>query len=82
MAEATFRYSIGSFRHRDTTLAPVAGGHTTLRLRIHQGLFRARERLNVEVLAGGAAGPEEILWAKRWEVTWQGKAPSLEPIAD
>ena len=81
-AEATFRYSIGSFAGRDTNLAPVAKGHPTLRLRIPQELFRPRERLTVEVLAGSGPGPAEVLWTKRWEIAWQGKAPGLEPITE
>jgi hypothetical protein len=36
----------------------------------------------VEVLAGSHTGPRKILWAKRWEVAWRGKAPSLGPIPD
>ena len=80
--EVTFHYSIGSFAGRKTTLALGAGGQTSLRFRIPQELFRARERFAVEVLASRSAGPEKVLWAKRWEVAWQGKAPHLEPIAD
>ena len=79
---ATFHYSIGSFAGRDTTLALLEGLQTTLRFRIPLELFRARERFAVEVLAGGVFSPEKILWAKRWIVAWQGKAPSLEPLAD
>lgn len=80
--EATFHYSIGSFAGRDTKLALRTGGHTTLRFRVPQELFRAREQLAVEILASSAAGPEKILWTKRWEVAWRGTAPSLEPVAD
>ena len=80
--EVTFHYSIGSFAGRDTTLALRAGCQTTLRFRIPQELFRPRERLAVEILASSSAGPQKVLWAKRWEVAWRGKAPSLEPIAD
>ena len=79
---ATFHYSIGSFAGRDTTLALLEGLQTTLRFRIPLELFRARERFAVEVLAGNARGPQKVLWAKRWEVAWQGKAPTLEPIAE
>jgi hypothetical protein len=80
--EATFHYSIGSFAGRDTELAPEVGGHTTLRFRIPQELFRPRERFVVEVLTSSSADPQKVLWAKRWEVAWRGKAPSLEPMAD
>ena len=80
--EATFHYSIGSFAGRDTTLALLEGLQTILRFRIPLELFRARERFAVEVLAGGAFSPEKILWAKRWTVAWQGKTPSLEPLAE
>ena len=79
---ATFHYSIGSFAGRDTTLALLEGLQTTLRFRIPLELFRARERFAVEVLDGGAFSPEKILWAKRWIVAWQGKAPALAPLAD
>jgi hypothetical protein len=81
-AETTFRYSIGSFTGRDTNLAPMAKGHTTLRLRIPQELFRPRERLTIEVLAGSGSGPAAVLWTKRWEITWRGKVPGLEPITE
>jgi hypothetical protein len=80
--EATFHYSIGSFYGRETKLALGAGFHTLLRFRIPQELFRPRERFAVEVLTSSARGPQKVLWAKRWEVAWRGKAPSLEPIAD
>jgi hypothetical protein len=80
--EATFHYSIGSFFGRYTTLALRADCQTTLRFRIPLELFRARERLAVEVRAGSSAGPEKVLWTKRWEVVWRDKAPSLEPVAE
>jgi hypothetical protein len=80
--EATFRYSISSFCGRDTPLPLEAGLQTTLRFRIPLELFRPRERLAVEVLARSGRGPQKLLWAKRWEVARQGKAPHLEPIAD
>lgn len=80
--QATFHYSIGSFAGRDTPLPLRAGCQTTLRFRIPQELFRPRERLAVEILASSSGGPQKVLWAKRWEVAWQGKAPSLEPMAD
>ena len=80
--EAIFHYSIGSFAGRETELALEVGGHTTLRFRIPLELFRARERFAVEVIAGGSPGPQMVLWAKRWEVTWQGKTPALEPITE
>ena len=80
--EAIFHYSIGSFAGRDTALALGADGHTILRFRIPLELFRPRERLAVEVLASSVFGPQKVLWAKRWEVAWQGGAPSIEPIPD
>jgi hypothetical protein len=80
--EATFHYSIGSFVGRETTLALRADLQTTLRFRVPLELFRPRERFAVEVHASGSAGPEKVLWTKRWEVAWEGKAPSLEPIAE
>jgi hypothetical protein len=80
--EATFRYGIGSFAGRNSPLALRADLQTTLRFRIPLELFRARERLIVEVLAGGSAGRQMALWAGRWEVVWQGKTPSLRPLAE
>jgi hypothetical protein len=80
--EALFHYSIGSFCGRDTPLALEEDEPTILRFRIPLELFRARERFAVEVLAEKATGTLTVLWAKRWEVVWQGKAPSLEPIAN
>jgi hypothetical protein len=63
-------------------LALRADLQTTLRFRIPLELFRARERLVVEVHANGPAGRPMVLWTGRWEVTWQGKTPSLQAIAD
>jgi hypothetical protein len=80
--EVTFHYSIGAFLGRDTTLALRADLETILRFRVPLELFRPRERFAVEVRVGGSAGPEKVLWTKRWEVTWQGKTPSIEPIAE
>jgi len=80
--EATVHYSIGAFWGRDTPLALGAGEHSILRFRIPLELFRARERFAVEVLARRAPGAEKVVWAKRWTVVWQGKAPSLEPLAE
>lgn len=79
---ATWHYSIGSFVGRDNALVLHADRQTTLRFRIPLELFRARERLAVEVFASGSAGPQAVVWVKRWEITWQGKTPALEPMAD
>ena len=81
-SEAIFHYSIGSFRGRDTTLPLRAAAETTLRFRIPLELFRSREHFIVTILAGTAGGEERVLWLKRWEAVWQGKAPSLEPMAE
>lgn len=80
--EAIFHYSIGSFAGRYTTLALRADLQITLRFRVPLELFRPRERFAVEIVASSSAGPEKVLWTKRWEVAWQDKAPSLEPIAE
>jgi hypothetical protein len=80
--EATYHYSIGAFLGRDTTLALRAELQTTLRFRIPLELFRSRERFAVEVRADSSTGSEQVLWTERWEVTWLGKIPSLEPMAD
>ena len=80
--EAVFRYSIGSFRGRDTTLPLRASSETTLRFRVPLELFRSREHLIVTIFAGTSGGEERVLWLKRWEAAWQGKAPSIEPMAE
>ncbi len=80
-AEATSQYTISSFSGRETTLSLRAGLQTTLRFRVPLELFQARERLTLEVRSGSAAGAE-ILWVKRYSVVWQGKTPSLEPVAE
>ena len=77
--EATFRYSIGSFTSKEAKLLLRGGFETNLRFRVPQELFRARERLVLEVLA---KSDKKVLWTKRWEIAWRGKAPSLEPIAE
>ena len=80
--EAAFHYSIGSFCGRDTPLAFDEDEPTILRFRIPLELFRARERFAIEVLARTATDAERVVWAKRWTVVWQGKAPALEPLAE
>jgi hypothetical protein len=80
--EAVFHYSIGSFCGRDTPLALEEDEPTILRFRIPLELFRTRESFSVEVLAQSATGTMKVVWAKRWTVAWQGKAPSLEPLAE
>ena len=80
--EATFRYRIGSFTSQEAKLLLRGGFETNLRFRVPQELFRARERLVLEVLAKSGEGSQKVLWTKRWELTWHGKAPSLEPIAE
>ncbi len=80
--EATFQYSISSFSGRETTLSLRAGLQTTLRFRVPLELFQTRERLTLEVRSGSVAHPGKVLWAKRYSVVWQGKAPSLEPLAE
>jgi hypothetical protein len=80
--EATFRYRIGSFTSKEAKLLLRGGFETNLRFRVPQELFRARERLVLEVLAKSGEGSQKVLWTKRWEVAWRGKAPALEPIAE
>jgi hypothetical protein len=80
--EATFRYSIGSFTSKEAKLLLKGGFETNLRFRVPQELFRARERLVLEVLVKSGEGSQKVLWTKRWEVAWRGKAPALEPMAE
>lgn len=81
-SEAIFHYSIGSFLGRETALSLQTGFETVLRFRIPLELFRSREHLIVTILASSPAGEERTLWLKRWEAAWQGKTPSLEPMAE
>jgi hypothetical protein len=78
--EATFHYSVGTFLGRDTALALRADLETTLHFRIPLELFRPRARFAVEVRENSSTGP--ALWTKRWEITWRGKTPFLEPVAE
>ena len=80
--EAAFHYCMGSFCGRDTLLPLREGLHDTLRFRIPLELFRARERLSVEVLASDSSDRARVLWSKRWESVWRGQAPGLEPMVD
>ena len=80
--EVSFQYSIGSFSGRETTLPLRTGFQTILRFRIPLELFRPREHLIVKILAGTPAGEESVLLVRRWEATWQGKAPSLQPMTE
>jgi hypothetical protein len=81
-SDATFSYSIGSSSGRETPLPLRAGLTTILRFRIPLELFHPREHLIVKILARTPAGEQRVLWLKRWEAAWQGKAPSLHPMAD
>jgi hypothetical protein len=81
-SQATFRYSIGPFVGKETALALQDALSTLLRFRIPLELFHNRERFLVEVLAASPTGTKKILWAKRWEVKWEGKAPALEPMTE
>jgi hypothetical protein len=79
---AGLRFRIGSFQGRETKLLIGTGLHAKLTFRIPKELFRPRERLSLEVVARDEADAEQILWAKRYDAGWQGKGPSLEPVAD
>ena len=81
-SEASFQYSIGSFSGRETALLLQTGLQTVLRFRIPLELFRPREHLIVKILARTSGGEARVLLVKRWEAAWQGKAPSLQPMAD
>ena len=76
-ARLLFRYTIGSFSGRDTLLPLGSGLQTILRFRIPLELFLPGERLAVEVLTGGSAGPPQVLWAKHWEVGLGRSGPTL-----
>ena len=76
------RFSIGSFQGRETKLLTGTGAQAKLTFRIPKELFRPRERLSLQVIARDEAGQEKILWAKRYDAGWRGKAPSVEPMAD
>ena len=78
--QAHYYYSIGGFQGRETSLRLEDGLETVLRFRVPLELFRGRERLSVEIFETGATGAKKTLWVKRWEIAWQGKIPSLEPM--
>ena len=80
--EATFRYRIGSFTSHEARLLLKGGFETNLRFRVPEELFRPQEHLVLEVLAQNNEGAKKVLWTMRWEVAWQGKAPSLQPMAE
>ncbi len=80
--ETMIGYQIGSFAGRHIPLSLRPGLRTILRFRIPLELFRPRERLTVSIVACRASGPPEVLWAKHWEASWLGAAPSLEPLAE
>ncbi len=81
-SEATFGYRMGAFLGRETTVPLQTGLETVLRFRIPLELFRSREHLVITILERSPAGEERTLWLKRWEVTWEGKAPTLERVAE
>ena len=79
---AGFRFSIGSFRGREKELLIRTGAPAKLIFRIPKELFRPRERLSLEVVQREEGGSEKVLWTKRYEAGWTGKAPHLEPMPD
>jgi hypothetical protein len=78
---ASSRFTLGSFLGREIKLRIGTGAQATLTFRIPKELFRPRERLSLTVFAI-EHGTEKIFWAKRYETSWLGSAPHLEPIID
>lgn len=78
----TLRYSIGSFVGRETKLLARTGTQANLTFRIPKELLRARQHLKLEVLAGDDEGVQSVLWTKRYEASWTGSTPHVEPIVD
>ena len=79
---ATLRYSIGSFVGLETRLLARTGPQANLAFRIPKELFRARQRLHLEVLARDDEGLQRVLWTKRYEASWTGSTPHVEPVVD
>ena len=79
---ATLRYSIGSFVGLETRLLARTGTHTNLTFRVPKELFRPRQRLHLEVLAVDDEGAQRVLWSKRYEASWTGSTPRIEPVVD
>ena len=79
---ATMRYSIGSFVGLETRLLTRSGTRTNLTFRIPKELFLARQRLHLEVLARDDEGSQRVLWTKRYEASWTGGSPRVEPVVD
>jgi len=79
---ATLRYSIGSFVGLETKLLARTGTQANLTFRIPKELFRARQHLKLEILARDDEGSENVLWTKRYEASWVGSTPHVEPIVE
>lgn len=79
---ATLRYGVGSFVGRPAKLLVRSDGSARASFRIPKEIFRARQRLHLEVLTTDDEGRENILWAKRYEAAWLGSVPHLAPMAD
>jgi hypothetical protein len=79
---ATVRYSVGSFIGLETRLLTRTGTQVKLTFRIPKELFRARQRIHLEVLAPSDEGSQRVLWTKRYEADWIGKEPRVAPIVD
>ncbi len=79
---ATLRYSIGSFVGLETKLLTRTGTQANLTFRIPKELFRARQRLHMEVLVRDDEGSQRVLWTKRYEANWAGGAPHVEPVVE
>lgn len=79
---ATQRYSIGSFIGLETRLLARTGTQASLTFRIPKELFRARQHLKLEILARDDEGSEDVLWTKRYEASWTGSTPHIEPIVE
>jgi hypothetical protein len=80
--EATFGFSVGSFTGGEIKLLLEPRFETSLGFRIPQELFGPGEHLILEVPSEGTRGPRMVLWSKRYEVGWRGKAPYLAPAGN
>jgi hypothetical protein len=80
--EASFGFSIGSFTGGEIKLVLEPGFKTSLGFRIPEELFRSGEHLSLEVTTESTRGPKMVLWSKHYEVSWRGKSPYLEAVAD
>ena len=80
--EATLRYTIGSFRSRETPWFLRPSHHSELCFRIPAERFRDRAPLRVEVVAPDQWGNLDRVWSKAYQARRRDERLFVEPLPE